>query len=291
MELTLGQPCPWIIEPTAESFEKDVVERSLQVPVVVDFWATWCGPCKELGPVLEKLAREYKGQFILAKIDVDQQPDIAGWFGVQQIPVVCAIANGQPVDQFMGNQPEAQIRKWLQRFLPSPAEMLLKEAKDLESTSSTSAEEKYRAAIELEPELPDAQIGLMRVLTAQHRDADALAVLEKLEARGYLEPDAQNVKAELELRAAALEAGDVGQARAAATANPDNLELQLLLAEALAAAHSYPESLEICLNLVQNHKSAMGEKAKEIMVKIFTALGSASELVQQYRRKLATALY
>ena len=291
MELTIGQPCPWIIEPTVETFEKDVVERSLQVPVVVDFWATWCEPCQELGPVLERLARELKGQFILAKIDVDKQPDIAGWFGVQQIPVVFAIVNGQPVDQFKGSLPEDQIRKWMQRFLPSPAEMCLKEGRELEATSATQAEEKYRAALELESGMPEAQIGLMRVLTAQHKDDAAREVLNSLEARGYLEPEAQNVKAELELRAAALEAGDVGQARAAAVANPENLNLQLLLADALAAAHSYPEALEICLGLVQNHKAEMGEKAKETMVKIFTALGSSSELVQQYRRKLATALY
>lgn len=286
-----GDPCPWIIETTQETFDKDVIERSMQLPVVVDFWATWCGPCQELGPVLEKLTREAGGKFLLLKVDVDKQPEIAGWFGVQQIPIVFAIVNGQPVDQFMGNLPEEEVRAWLQRFLPSPAESLLKEAAGLEATSATEAEEKYRGALELQADFPAAKIGLARVLTAQHRDADAKAIIDELESRGFLEPDAQQIKTELELRAAAMESGGVGAARAAATADPGNLELQLQLADALAAAHAYPEALEICLNLVKQHKAKMGEKAKATMVQIFTVLGPTSELAQQYRRKLSTAFY
>lgn len=286
-----GEPCPWIIETTAETFEKDVVERSLQVPVVIDFWATWCGPCQELGPTLEKLTREANGKFLLLKVDVDAQPDIAGWFGVQQIPAVFAVVNGQPVDQFMGNLPEEQVREWLNKFLPSPAESLLKEALALEATSATEAEEKYRAALALVSDFPAASIGLARVLTSQHRDSDALAVITELEARGFLEPEAEQVKTELEIRAAALESGGVGAARAAVEADPQNLELRVQLADALAAAHAYPEALEICLDLVKSHKATMGEKAKATMVQIFTVLGPASELVQQYRRKLSTALY
>ena len=286
-----GEPSPWIIETTAETFEKDVVERSMQIPIVIDFWATWCGPCQELGPTLEKLTREANGKFLLLKVDVDAQPDIAGWFGVQQIPAVFAIVNGQPVDQFMGNLPEDQIKEWLNRFLPSPAESFLKEGLALEATNAAEAEAKFRSALELVKDFPAASIGLARVLTTQHRDEDAKAVITELEARGFLEPEAEQVKTELELRAAALESGGVGAARAAAEADPQNLDLQVQLADALAAAHAYPEALEICLSLVKNHKATMGEKAKSTMVQIFTVLGPASELVQQYRRKLSTALY
>lgn len=286
-----GEPCPWIIETTAENFEKDVVERSLQVPVVIDFWATWCGPCQELGPTLEKLTRDFNGKFLLLKVDVDKQPEIAGWFGVQQIPAVFAVVNGQPVDQFMGNLPEDQVREWVQRFLPSPAESLFKEAQALEATQATDAEAKYRAALELQPDFPQASIGLARTLTALHRDGDAWEIIDALDARGYLEPEAQQVKTELELRAAALESGGVGAARAAVEADPQNLDLRIQLADALAAAHAYPEALEMLLDLVKNHKATMGEKAKATMVQIFTVLGASSELAQQYRRKLSTALY
>lgn len=286
-----GEPCPHIFDATVETFEKDVVERSMQLPVIVDFWATWCGPCQELGPVLEKLTREANGKFVLAKVDVDKQPDIAGAFGVQQIPVVFALVNGQPVDQFMGNLPEEEVKAWLNRFLPTPVELLFREATALEATSATEAEEKYRAALELQSDFPQATIGLARVLTAQHRDADASAIITELEKRGFLEPEAQQVKTELELRAAAMESGGVGAARAAVAAQPENLELQLQLADALAVAHAYPEALEICLDLVVKHKAAMGDKAKSTMVQIFTMLGATSELAQQYRRKLATAYY
>ncbi len=286
-----GEPCPWIIETTVETFDKDVIERSMKLPVIVDFWATWCGPCQELGPVLEKLTREANGKFLLLKVDVDKQAEIAGWFGVQQIPVVFAIVNGQPVDQFMGNLPEAEVRTWLQKFLPSPVESLLMEATALEATSATEAEAKYRAALELQADLPAGQIGLARALTAQHRDEEASAIIQEMEKRGFLEPEGQQVKTELELRAAALESGGVGAARAAVAAQPDNLDLQLQLADALAVAHAYPEALEICLNLVKNHKAVMGEKAKSTMVQIFTVLGATSELAQQYRRKLSTAFY
>jgi putative thioredoxin len=167
----------------------------------------------------------------------------------------------------------------------------LKEAIALEATSATESEQKYRGVLELQADAAVAKIGLARVLTAQHRDSDASAIITELEKRGYLEPEAQQVKTELELRVAALESGGVGAARAAATAQPENPELQLQLADALAAAHAYPEALEICLDLVKNHKATMGEKAKSTMVQIFTVLGATSELAQQYRRKLATAFY
>jgi putative thioredoxin len=286
-----GEPNPWIIQPTAETFEKDVIERSLQTPVILDFWATWCEPCKQLGPTLEKLAEEAQGKFILAKVDVDQNPEIAQWFGVQQIPVVFAIQGGQAVDQFMGNVPESQIREWLQQFQPSPLQVLLRDAVALEATSATEAEGKYREALELEKESPAAKIGLTRVLMAQHRDEEARALIKEMEARGFLEPEAQPVKAELEIRAAAMETGGVGAARAAVEAQPENLDLQIQLADTLAASHAYPEALEICLNLVKQHRATMGEKAKTTMVQIFQALGASSELAQQYRRKLSTALY
>ena len=286
-----GEPCPWIIEPTKETFDKDVIERSRQTPVIVDFWATWCGPCQELGPTLEKLAQDGQGQFILAKIDVDKQPEIAQWFGVEQIPVVFAIQNGQAVDQFMGVRSEDEIRQWLKQFQPSPLEILLREAIALEATSASEAEAKYREALLLEKDLPVAKIGLTRVLMVQHRDADAQALIAEMETRGYLEPEAQPIKAELELRAAAMETGGVGAARAAVAANPENLDLQIQLADALAASHAYPEALDLCLDLVIKHKATMGEKAKSTMVQIFQALGPASELAQQYRRKLSTAYY
>lgn len=287
----LGQESPWIIETAAEKFEQDVIERSMTMPVLVDFWATWCGPCQQLGPVLEKLAREGNGKFLLVKVDVDQQPEIAGWFGVQSIPVVFVIMGGQAVDQFMGAVSEEEIRERLKRFLPSPAQSLLIEAKTLMATAPNQAEAKFREVLELEPGLDAAKIGLAQVVLAQHRDAEAAGILEELERRGYLEPEAEQIKAEVELRRAAAEAGDVGAARKNLSQNPGDPDLKIKLADALAAVQQYPEALELCLNVVQEHKATHAEVAKTTMVQIFQILGSGNDLTQQYRRKLSTALY
>jgi putative thioredoxin len=287
----MAEASPWIIETTLPTFERDVVERSHELPVVVDFWATWCGPCQQLGPVLEKLAREYNGKFLLVKVDVDQQPEIAGAFGVQSIPHVFALKDGQAVNQFLGNLPEDQIRAWLDQLLPSPYDTLLAEAQPLEQTDPKAAEAKYREAAQLMPGESAAQIGLARVLLGEHRDSESRAVIADLESRGFLEPDAQNIKAELDLRASAEESGGVQEARRAAAADPNNLQSQLHLADALAASHQHAEALQILLDLVQKDKAGIGPAARDSMVKIFQVLGNTSDLTQTYRRKLATAMY
>ncbi|MBI5761007.1 MAG: thioredoxin, partial [Planctomycetales bacterium] len=196
---------PWIIDVTEENFDAAVVQRSNDVPVVVDFWATWCAPCRQLGPILEKLATEGAGAFLLAKVDVDQQPGIAQHFGVSSIPHVFAIHAGQLVNQFTGALPESQIREWLQTLQPSATEKLLAEAKALEQTDPTAAEAKLREALELAPERSDEiQLRLARLMLAQHRLTESRDIITSLEERrGYLEPEAEQIKAELDMRSAA----------------------------------------------------------------------------------------
>jgi putative thioredoxin len=118
----------FVIEATAKSLQQDVIERSQSVPVVIDFWAEWCGPCRMLGPVLEKLASEYNGKFLLAKVNVDTESELAAQFGVRSIPAVFAVRGGKAVDGFVGVQPESAIRAWIDRLLPTPAETLAAEA-------------------------------------------------------------------------------------------------------------------------------------------------------------------
>ena len=282
---------PWIINGTVENFETDVLQRSQELPVIVDFWATWCGPCKELGPLLEKLAEEAAGNWLLVKVDVDQQPQLAQAFGVQQIPVVFALRDGQVVDQFMGAVPEPALREWLAQFQPSPFDMKMAEAKVLESSNVTEAEEKYQEAMELAPDKDIVKVQLARFYLAQHRDADSRKILAELEARGFLEPEAESIKAELDLRAAAAEAGGVGECRAAVAANPSDPALKLKLADALAAVKQYPEALELLLDLVIATTGDLREEAKKTMINIFQLLGPEVDLTRTYRRKLATALY
>ena len=299
--MDLPAASPWIIDGTEQNFDSDVLQRSQEITVVVDFWAPWCAPCRELGPVLERLATESAGQFLLVKVDIDQQPGIAQAFGVQSIPHVFALRNGQLADQFTGALPEDQVRQWLAKFQPSPAELLVQEARKLAAEDTAEAEAKYREALELAPNDDKIRIELARLLLKQHRNDDAREILTKLEARGFLEPEAENIKAELDLRAAAAEAGGVAECRAALAAHPDDPKLKLKLAEALGAAQQYEEALALCLATVQSTSGQsaaaqpaaanLREEARTTMVNLFHLLGPEADLTKTYRRKLATALY
>ena len=282
---------PWVKETTTERFEADVIRASTERPIVVDFWATWCQPCKQLGPLLEKLAVEFNGRFELVKVNVDENQDLAAAFGVQSIPYVVALRDGQVASEFVGVHPEDKLREWLGSLLPSKAEELLKKGHALEETDPKGALAAYREAAALDPKLDAARIALARVLLRLNQDDECRKIIAELESRGYLEPEAEKVKSQLELRAAAAEAGPLDEARKAATAAPDDLALQLKLADALAVANRHEEALQICLTIVQKDKSTLGGEAKSTMLRIFDALGPGSDLVSIYRRKLATALY
>ena len=282
---------PWILEAKPETFQVDVIDRSRELPVVVDFWAEWCQPCRMLGPTLEKLAVEYAGKFLLVKAETERVPQAAEQFGVQSIPAVYALRDGELVDMFVGLLPEAQIRDWLDRLIPSPAELLVAAARQLEASDPAAAEVKYREAASLAPDLPAATIGLARVLLAQNRIVEARTLVDELEARGFLEPEAERLKSQLELHVTGQQAGSVESCRAAAAANPDDLELQLKLAESLAAAGEYEEALQVALALVERGRKQFTEPARKIMVDIFNLLPADSELTTNYRRRLSTALY
>ncbi len=287
----MDQSSSWICETTADSFQQDVVERSREVPVVIDFWAEWCGPCRMLGPILQRLADEYQGKFVLVKANTDQMPDIAAGFGVQSIPAVFALRNGQLVDQFVGVLPEPQIRAWLDRILPSPAESLSAEAALLEQTDPAAAEATYRQVLEASPSDLSARIGLARALLAQDRIDEAEPIIEELAEADALDAEGLHVRAQIVLQRLARQLGDPAPLRATADAEPKNLDHQWKLAQALAAAGQYEPAMQICLRLVEQDRRGLGENARALMVHLFHFLGTDNALVNEYRRKLAMALY
>ncbi len=282
---------PWIVETSDEHFQRDVIDRSSERPVVVDFWAEWCGPCRMLGPVLEQLATEADGQFVLVKAEVERSQQAAAALGVSSIPAVFAIRGGRIVDQFVGVLPEEQLRQWLARLQPSPVEQLMAEAARLEASDPAAAEAKWREALILAPREDAIKIALARVLLAQDHIEESEQLVKQLAERGYLEPEAELLEAELSIRRLAAEAGSVESARAALQATPDDRQAKWALARALAGQRQFDEALEQALQLVQLDRRGLGDAARDLMIQLFRVLGSEHELTSTYRRKLSSALY
>ncbi len=279
---------PHVIETTPENFVSDVVERSNSAPVVVDFWAEWCQPCRILGPTLEKLATEFDGQFTLVKANTETMPEVASAFGVRSIPAVFGVRDGKVVGSFVGVLPEASVRSWIEKLMPTPAEILIKEAAALEEADPEGAERKYRQALELVPEDVTVQLGLGRMALTLGRPEEARATIQQLERRGFLEPEAETLKAKLTLEGHAGE--DLASLRAALESQPKDRSLQLRLAEALAAEGQHAEALALALDLVERDRRGTGEPARKLMLAVFQLLPADSELVAEYRRKLSVAL-
>lgn len=241
---------------------------------------------------MEKLAVEFNGRFQLVKVNVDENQDLAAAFGVQSIPYVAALRDGQVASEFVGVHPEEKLREWLGSLLPSKAEELLKKGHALEQTDPKGALAAYREAAALDPKLDAARIALARVLLSLNQDDECRKIIAELESRGYLEPEAEKIKSQLELRAAAAEAGPLDEARKAAAAAPDDLALQLKLADALAVGNRHEEALQICLAIAQKDKLALGVEAKNTMLRIFDAsvrapTSSASIAASSPRRSIS----
>jgi putative thioredoxin len=277
---------PWIVDATPETFEAEVLTRSQERLVVLDFWASWCAPCRMLGPILEKLAKEYDGGFMLVKADTEKLTEAATQFGVQGIPAVYAVVDGTIANAFNGAMPESELREWIDQVLVISS---YAEAIKLEELAPDAALAKYRTLAEKDPTNTDVKIGLARMLLHHDMVDECQIIVSELEARGYLEPEAEKVKAALDLHG--MKDDHLAETRAAAAAKPDDLELQFQLAESLAGAEQYEESLGICLTLVEKDRHGVGEPSRLLMLEIFRALPDDSPLVAPSRRKLSMLLY
>ncbi len=275
----------FVTDTTTARFGADVLQRSRDVPVVVDFWAAWCGPCKTLGPILERAADDYEGAFHLVKVDVDANQDLARQFGVQGIPTVVAFRDGRPVARFTGALPDRAVREWLDALQPTEADLTVDRARDAELAGDMAAAEAlFREVVADIPDHLEAGTGLAGLLIARGATDEALGVLDRLPTTGEVE----------KLRAAArvtqAQDEDIPALEAAAAAAPDDPAPRLELARALAAKAEYEPALDNMLAVVAS-KGDLKEEARLAMLDIFELLGNEHPLTQAYRKQLANALF
>ena len=276
---------PSVIDVGEADFDQKVLQASKEVPVVVDFWAGWCRPCLVLSPMLERLAEEHGGRFILAKVDVDANPNLSAGFGVQSIPTVKAFIDGEVVAEFIGAQPEDVVRRFVDHLLPSRADELALEAgRARESGDLVQAENLYQEALASDLAHQEAKLGLAALLAMRGEDDTARGLLADL-------PPTEGVRqldAALELRAASRAEVDREALRIRAEAGDREAELSLAMAEAATGEHR--AALERSLRLV-----AMGgeerDRARDLMIRMFEALGEDHPLTREFRPRLASALF
>jgi putative thioredoxin len=281
---------PVTIEVGDGDFESAVLERSRETPVAVDFWAPWCGPCRTLGPLLERLAEEHAPSFLLAKVNVDESPVTAQQWGIRSIPTVIGLRDRQIVAEFQGAQPERMVRAFIEELLPSRADQLATSgATEAGLGKLERAEAHYRAALELEPHHTRALVGLAAVLGEQDRVEEALSRLDLVTEGGEVGRTAERLAARL--RTGAEPVADLGQLRERLAGSPNDLAARLELGRALAALGDHAEALAELFRVVEADPGFADEAARKAMLDLFALLGAEHPLTGEYRRALARVLF
>ena len=281
----------WVIEVGDEEFEQEVAQRSLSVPVVIDFWAPWCGPCKTLGPILEALALEKNGAFVLAKVNIDEAQQLAGYFQIESIPTVVAIRNAEVVDNFVGVLPEEQLRAFVEQLSPSEVEQAVTEAANLEGSDPTQAENMYRLILNKEPDRELARVGLARLLVNQKKFEEASHLLSPLGSTGDIGTEAERLRRLIEVQTEAKPSGDEAGLRKKIETDPENAKLRYELGAILTQQAKYPEALDILLSAAERDRNLGKNEVRALMVKIFEIIGMRSEMADDYRSRLQSMLY
>jgi len=305
METILGQkksadgaasPDGLIKDSSERTFVADVLEASKEVPVLVDFWAPWCGPCKQLTPVLEKVVREAKGAVKLVKVNIDENKRIAAQMRIQSIPAVYAFRNGQPIDGFMGALKESDVREFIKRLgggeVVSPVEELLAIAEEAAKAGDlTTAAQAFAQILQEEPQNPVALGGLARTYLASGDATRAKQTLAMVPPEHQSHASIAAVQAQLKLADQAEAAGDVAPLKAEVEANPGDHQRRLDYAIALAAHGKSEEAIGELLEIVRSDRNWNEGAARKQLLTVFEALGAADPAVQNGRRKLSSLLF
>jgi putative thioredoxin len=272
-----------ISEVDESSFEPEVLLRSHEVPVVVDFWAAWCGPCRTLGPLLERLTVEAGGAFRLAKVDVDANPNLAARYGVRGIPAVKGFRGGVVVSEFVGAQPEALVRRFLQNLAPSAESIALERARSLLSTRHwPEAEQAFRALLREEENSPAAALGLIKSLLMQGRGQEAKGLLDRFPSgTEWVEAEKLRPLAEA-LALAETSSGSLPDAP---------LEAAYIRAASLIARGNLPAAMDGLMDILRQDKHYRKDSPRQVLLGLFMLLGDEDPLTRQYRDELASTLF
>ncbi len=288
MELSIND---YVVEVNETNAQQILIEESSKRPVVVDFWADWCAPCKTLMPLLEKLADEYQGDFLLAKVNADEQQMITSQFGVRSLPTVVIMKDGQPVDGFAGAQPETAIREILDKHLPKPFE------KTFQAGMAKMAEENWAEAV---PFLKDAmaesndRADIVLQLALAYMELNRVDEVEGLLAKvKMVDQDAlyEQLKARVELHQASAKSPEIQALEQRLNENPDDKEAAFQLAVQFSQGNHYRDALELLLNLLRQDLGYADGQARKAFTDILTTLGQGDALAIEYQRKFYTLLY
>ncbi len=309
LSLAANAPAPaadkMVLDVDLNNFMQEVIEASKTQLVIVDFWATWCGPCKQLTPVLEKLVRGYKGAVRLAKLDIDRNPEIAQQMGIQSVPAVFAFFQGRPVDGFMGALPESQVKSWIDKLIEATgaapavdedafdAAAALKQASVFLSENNIElASAVYADVLDAEPTNGDALAGLLRILMMQNKMTEAKAMLAGAapELAKHKALDAVRTAIELAEQAAGS-AGASAELEAKVAANPADHQARFDLAMACYAAEHKEQAVDHLLEIVRRDRKWNEEAARKQLVKFFEALGPMDPLTIAARKRLSSILF
>jgi putative thioredoxin len=279
------------IDASEADFQQSVIEESKKRLVLVDFWAPWCGPCRSLTPIIEKLAQEYAGRFLLARVNSDENQSLAGQFGVRSIPNVKAFSNGKMVDEFAGAVPEGTVRQFIERLLPSPAEEQRRTAMQAYASGNADAAlASLEAAQSLEPNNDNIRLDRAEILIDLGRSEDAEALLDELAPLAKMDTRVEHLRALLTFSDSGQAGVSTDQLEARVSKNSTDLDARLALAKQYVAAKQFEPALNHLLEIIQTDRQFGEDAGRKTMLAVFELLGNEHQLTRQYRRLLAASI-
>ncbi len=292
MELNTAGGTGVAVDVDLQSFEREVLDASVSQLVMVDFWAEWCGPCQNLGPILDKLAAEYRDVLKLVKVDTDKQQELAAQFGIRSLPTVVFLKDKQVVDHFMGVQPESEIRKKIDALTGNPVDVDCDAVEAVYSEGKT--DEARQMMIELMQRYPDQQrprLTLIEWLSASGDLEDAQSIADSLTDEGKKSGIYRAFMAKMEMEESVADLPALDSLEEAVHNDPDDLPARYQLAQALMARAQYPDAMDHLLEIIQRDRSFEDDGARKLMLKVFELLGGSGDIVNTYRSKLSRLLF